>query len=316
MGKEFKITEPFDSGLLEVSAKHQIYYEQVGNPDGKPILFVHGGPGGGISENSRRFFDPEFYRVILFDQRGCGKSVPFASMEENTTWDLVEDINKLREFLQIDQWIVFGGSWGTTLSLIYAIEYPEQVKGLILRGIFLARQSDVDWLFQEGCSYLYPDAHEEFASLIAENERGDLVSAYYKLLMDDNEKVHMEAAKCWSIYEGSVVCLIPDESVVDDFAEDDKALALARTECHYFYHQSFLKDDNYILNNTDKIEDIPTIIVHGRYDVDCRLSGAYELHKKLPLSELQIIQDAGHSSGEVGILSALIDATEQFKNLK
>ncbi len=315
MGKAFKITEPFDSGLLEVSAKHKIYYEQVGNPDGKAILYVHGGPGGGISETSRHFFDPEFYRVILFDQRGCGKSQPFACMEENTSWDLVEDINKLRQFLQIDQWLVFGGSWGSTLSLLYAITYPKQVKGLILRGIFLARQSDVDWLFQEGCSYIYPDAHEEFASLIAENERDDLVSAYYKLLMDDDEKVHMEAAKRWSIYEGSVVCLIPDESIKDIFSEGDKALSLARTECHYFYHHSFLQDDNYILNNTDKIKDIPTIIIHGRYDVDCRLCGAYELHKKLPQSELQIIQDAGHSYREPGILSALVDATEKFKQL-
>ncbi len=311
----FSITEPFDSGYLKVSDKHEIYYEQVGNPDGAPILFVHGGPGGGISPKSRVFFDPEYYRVILFDQRGCGKSKPFALMEENTTWDLVEDINKLRAFLGIDRWTVFGGSWGTTLSLIYAIEYPEQVKALILRGIFLSRQEDIDWLFEEGCSYIYPEEHERFASLIDESKRGNLVNAYYELLMSDDETIHLEAAKRWSGYEGNVVCLIPDKAVQDEFEEPHKAIALARAECHYFYHHSFLKDDNYILNNCDKIAHIPTFIVHGRYDIDCRLSGAYQLHKKLPKSELKIIQDAGHSSFEPGILAALVDATERYKDI-
>ncbi len=292
-----------------------IYFEQVGNPAGKPIVFVHGGPGGGISEKSRVFFDSEYYNVILFDQRGSGKSRPFACMEENTTWHLVEDMEKLRKHLNIDKWVVFGGSWGSTLSLIYAINHPDVVKGLILRGIFLSRKEDIDWLFQEGCSYIYPDAFEKFAGHIDEAKRDDLVSAYYELLMSEDENTAMAAAKVWSAFEGSVVNLVPDEETISDFSEPEKALALARTECYYFYNDSFLKDDNYILNNTDKIKHIPTVIVHGRYDVDCRVSAAYELHKKLPDSKLIITQKSGHSSFEPENLEALRQATEAFKTL-
>ncbi len=313
--KKFEIKEPFNSGYLEVSKKHKIYFEQVGNPKGHPIVFVHGGPGGGISKESRVFFDPEFYNIVLFDQRGAGKSEPFACMDENTTWDLISDMEKLREHLKIDKWIVFGGSWGSTLSLIYSINHSDRVKGLILRGIFLARKEDVDWLFQEGCSYIYPDAFEKFKNHIKEEKRNDLLKAYYELLMSDDKDEAIKAAKVWSVYEGSVINLVPDEKVINSFGDDNNALALARTECHYFYNNSFLEDDNYIINNIDKIKDIKTIIVHGRYDVDCRLIGAYELNKRLNNSKLIITKMAGHSSFESENMKELIEATEEFKRL-
>lgn len=307
--------KPYNTGMLKVSDLHTLYYEEVGNPKGKPILFLHGGPGAGLSQKYRRYFDPKFYRIILFDQRGAGKSKPHAELKENTTKHLVADIENIRDYLNINKWIVFGGSWGTTLALTYAICHPDKVIGLILRGIFLGRKSDVHWLFQEGSSNIYPDKWEDFIKIIPENERDNMIKAYYKRLTSNNEEERLQAAKAWSIWEGNVVLLLPDEKNIEKFGSSDLALSMARCECHYFINNMFNETDNYILENTDKIEDIPCRIVHGRYDMDCRLSGAWELHKKLPLSDLRIVKDAGHSGMEPGTISELVQATEDFKTL-
>lgn len=307
--------EPYNTGMLKVSELHTMYYEEVGNPEGKPILFLHGGPGAGLSSDYRRYFDPEFYRIILFNQRGAGKSTPHAELRENTTAHLVSDIEKLREHLNIEKWIVLGGSWGTTLALNYAINHPSKVVGLILRGIFLGRKTDIDWLYQEGASNIYPDKWEEYYNLIPEEERGNMIKAYYKRLTSENEEERLKAAKAWSVWEGNVVNLIPNEKTIEEFGASSLALSMARTECHYFINNMFNESDNHILENTDKIKHIPCRIVHGRYDMDCRISGAWELHKLLPKSELIIVKDAGHSGMEPGILSELVQATDDFKKL-
>lgn len=304
--------EAYQTGHLKVSDLHSLYYEQVGNPSGKPIVFVHGGPGGGVDPSMRRFFDPKKWRIILFDQRGCGKSLPFSELKDNTTWDLVEDMEKLRKELKIEKWTVFGGSWGSTLALSYAISYPGNVKELILRGIFLLRKKEIDWFYQEGASYIFPDAWDKYLAPIPQDERHDLVGAYFKRLTSPDKNVRSEAAKAWSIWEGSTSKLFLDPTFVERFGGDEFADAFARIECHYFVNKGFFKDDGWILNNVDKIRHIPAWIVQGRYDVVCPATSAWELHKAWPESKLHIIADAGHSASEPGIKSKLIEATDYF----
>lgn len=304
--------EPFNSGLLKVSDIHTIYYEEAGNPHGKPVVFVHGGPGGGIDSTYRRFFDPKVWRIILFDQRGCGKSTPAFELEGNTTWDLVADMEMIRSHLSVTKWTVFGGSWGSTLALTYAITHTDKVQALILRGIFLLREKEIKWFYQEGASFIFPDAWEKFLGPIPANERHDLVSAYYRRLTAEDHKIRKEAAKAWSVWEGSTSKLHMDADFIERFEGDAFALAFARIECHYFTNKGFFEDDGWILKNVDKIRHIPAWIVQGRYDVVCPATSAYELHMKWPESKLFIIPDAGHSASEPGIKSKLIEATDYF----
>ncbi len=304
--------EPFNSGMLKVSELHTIYYEEAGNPQGKPVIFVHGGPGGGIDASYRRFFDPKVWRVILFDQRGCGKSLPAFELKENTTWDLVADMEKIRVKLNVESWSVFGGSWGSTLALAYAIEHTSRVQNLMLRGIFLLREKEIQWFYQEGASFIFPEAWAKYLEPIPENERHDLVAAYYKRLTSSDLKVKSEAAKAWSIWEGSTSKLYTDPEFVERFAGDDFAMAFARIECHYFVNKGFFKEDGWLLNNVQKLRHIPTWIVQGRYDVVCPATSAFELHTLWPESKLFIIPDAGHSASEPGIKSKLIEATNYF----
>lgn len=306
--------EAYQSGHLKVSELHSIYYEQSGNPQGKPVVFVHGGPGGGVDPSMRRFFDPKKWRVILFDQRGCGKSKPFSELKDNTTWDLVEDMEKLRNELKIDKWTVFGGSWGSTLALTYAISNPDRVKELILRGIFLLRKKEIDWFYQEGASYIFPDAWDKYLAPIPMDERHDLVQAFYKRLTSPDKNIRSEAAKAWSVWEGSTSKLYLDPTFVQRFGGDEFADAFARIECHYFVNKGFFKEDGWILNNIEKIRHIPAWIVQGRYDVVCPAVSAWELHKAWPESTLHIIADAGHSASEPGIKSKLIEATDYFSD--
>ncbi len=307
--------EPFDRGRLKVSSIHEIYYEQCGNPEGQPAVFLHGGPGGGLVPEYRQFFDPKTYRVLLFDQRGAGQSTPHASLEDNTTWDLVSDIEQLREHLGIDRWLVFGGSWGSTLSLAYAQTYPARVQALVLRGIFLCRPKEIRWFYQEGegASAIYPDLWEEYVRVIPEAERGDMLSAYHKRLMSDDEEVRLEAAKAWSIWEGSTSKLLPDQELIEHFGDPQTALALARIECHYFINNIFFPTENYLIENIDKIRHIPAVIVQGRYDIVCPMMSAWDLHRAWPEADLRIIPDAGHSATEPGIISGLVDASDRFR---
>jgi len=304
--------EPFDTGRLKVSAVHELYYEQCGNPSGKPAVFLHGGPGGGVSPDYRRYFDPEIYRIVLFDQRGAGKSTPHASLEENTTWDLVADIERLREHVGIERWQVFGGSWGSTLALAYAETHPARVTELVLRGIFLCRPKEIKWFYQEGASAIFADVWEEYLKVIPEAERGDMVSAYHRRLTSDDLATRVEAARAWSIWEGSTSKLFFDPDSIERFADTEFALAFARIECHYFMNNSFFPTDNYLIENVGKIRHIPARIVQGRYDVVCPMTSAWDLHRAWPEAELRIIQDAGHSITEPGIIDALIDSTDYF----
>jgi proline iminopeptidase len=308
--------EPFDQGRLPVSPIHTLYYEQCGNPEGQPVVFLHGGPGGGISPNYRRYFDPEAYRVVLFDQRGAGQSTPHANLEDNTTWHLVSDIERLREHLGIESWMVFGGSWGSTLSLSYAQTHPQRARQLVLRGIFLCRQKEIKWFYQEGASAIFPDVWEEYLKVIPEAERGDMLTAYHRRLTSDDEAVRLEAARAWSIWEGSTSKLFPDQELIDHFAEPHLALALARIECHYFMNNAFFETDNYLIENIDKIRRIPAVIVQGRYDVVCPMMSAWELQRAWPEAELQVIPDSGHSMSEPGIISALVEATDRFREAR
>ncbi len=309
----FPEIEPFKSEFLKVSEIHNIHVEQCGNPSGRPVLFLHGGPGGGVSPYHRRFFDPKFYRIILFDQRGSGQSTPAADLRENTTWDLVNDIEKIRAHLNIKDWIVFGGSWGSTLALAYAIKHADQVKGLILRGIFLTRPSEIKWFYQEGASQIFPDAWETYFNHIPANERHDFVTAYYKRLTSENADERLAAARIWSQWEAATSRLYVDPKSIKEFDEPVLALQFARIECHYFTNNSFFETDNYLLENVSKIKQIPTTIVQGRYDVVCPMRSAWDLHRAFPEASLNIVADAGHSAGEPGITSALIEATEAFK---
>ena len=300
------------TGRIKVSDRHEIYYEECGNPNGRPVLMVHGGPGGGSNPLMRRFHDPEKYRIILFDQRGCGRSIPHAELDENTTWNLVDDIEKLRNHLSVEQWQLFGGSWGSTLSLIYAITHPKRVSALVLRGIFLLRKKEIDWFYNQGCNSLFPDYYDEFVSAIPVHERSDIVSAFYKRLTSTDRNVQLAAAKAWSQWEGSTVSLTPNPRREKNMISNQYALAFARIECHYFYHAGFLDTDNWILENLSRAHDIPCRIVHGRYDVVTPVANAWALHKAWPSSELTIVQDAGHAMSEPGTIHELVSATQKF----
>jgi proline iminopeptidase len=299
---------------LPVSDGHTLYVEESGNPAGIPVVFLHGGPGASCGPSHRRFFYPEKYRIILFDQRGCGKSKPHASLENNTTWDLIADLEKVRDFLKIDQWVVFGGSWGSTLALAYAISHTEKVLGLILRGIFLARETDVDWFFRGGAARILPEAWARFIAPIPLSEQDDIVAAYYSRLTSKNEIIRMGAAKSWSVWEGSSITLMPDNKLVSDFSEPHFALSIARIECHYFMNQSYF-EPNYLLENAHKLKGIPGFIVHGRYDMVCPIDQALLLHQRWPGSQLRIINNAGHAASEPGISHALVDSCKQMAGL-
>ena len=311
----FPPIEPYNDLFLEVSDLQTIHVEEAGNPDGKPVVFVHGGPGGGIETIYRQYFDPEKWRIVLFDQRGCGKSTPFAELAENTTWDLVSDMEKIRDFLHIEKWVVFGGSWGSTLSLAYAQSHPGKVKGLILRGIFLLRHKEIQWFYQEGTSNIYPDAWENYIKPIDEGERDDFLSAYYKRLTSKNRDVRLEAAKAWSMWEGSTSKLLQDEKIMQHFGEEDFSEAFARIECHYFIHKGWFDPEDQLLKNISLIRHIPGAIVQGRYDVVCPMITAWELHQAWPEAEFHIIKDSGHSMTEPGIAEKLVQLTEHFADL-
>jgi proline iminopeptidase len=304
--------QPYQTGQLQVSDLHQIYYEQSGNPEGKSVVFLHGGPGGGSIPEYRQYFDPARWRIVIFDQRGCGKSTPHAELRQNTTWDLVADIEKLRSHLGIDRWVVFGGSWGSTLSLAYSQTHPERCLGLILRGIFLLRQKEIRWFYQEGASYIFPDAWEEYLKPIPPEERHDLITAYYQRLTSTDAKIRSEAARAWSMWEASTSRLFPDFYLIDHFGEDEFAIAFARIECHYFVNRGFFEQDDQLLRGVDRIRHLPAAIVQGRYDVVCPMVSAWELHRTWQEAELIIVPDAGHSMMEPGIRSALIEATDRF----
>lgn len=299
------------NAYLQVGGGHELYYEESGNPHGKPVVFLHGGPGGGCSEKMRRFFNPDVYRIVLFDQRGSGKSRPHASIENNTTWDLVDDIEILRAALQIDKWQVFGGSWGSTLALAYAQTHPGRVTELVLRGIFLLRKKEIDWFYQRGASELFPDLWQHYLEPIPKRERHDLLHAYHKRLTSDDPAISLRAAKAWSRWEGSTSFLVPDDKVVDDFAAGDLALSLARIECHYFVNGGFMKE-NQLIENIDRIRNIPAVIVQGRYDVVCPVVSAWELARAWPEAKLRIVPDAGHAAFEPGNVHALVMATDAF----
>ena len=307
----FPEIQPNQHQLLAVDDRHSLYLEESGNPQGQPVLFVHGGPGGGTSEFNRRFFDPEKYRIILFDQRGCGRSTPHAELRDNTTAHLIADIEAIRQHLGIESWLLFGGSWGSTLSLLYAQAHPERVNGLILRGIFLCRDQDIRWFYQEGANHIFPDHWAEYSAQIPEDEQHDYLSAYYRVLTSDNEIARMAAAKAWSGWEARCSTLNPSSSLHSHFSDPHVALAMARIESHYFINHSFI-EPNQILDDADKIAHIPTIIVHGRYDIVCPVNQATALHARLPEAELHIVRDAGHSALEPGITDNLIKATNQF----
>ena len=306
--------EPYRTGYLPVDSIHTLYFEECGNPDGKPILFLHGGPGIGIYPYHRTFFDPAHYRIILFDQRGCGKSIPFSELENNTTWDLVEDIERLRKHLQIENWVVFGGSWGSTLGLSYAIKHAENVNGLILRGIFLCRPKEIQWYYQFGAHHIYPDQWEHYISPIPLEERNDFVQAFYKRLTSSDPQERKEAAQAWSGWEGATSKLLFDAANFASYTADDSADSIARIECHYFIHNTFFETDNWIIDNIDAIRHIPCVIVQGRYDICCPMESAWELHTAWPEAKLEIIPDAGHAAAEPGILDALIRATDAFQS--
>lgn len=307
---------PYRVGTLKVSSLHEISYEEVGNPKGVPIVFLHGGPGGGINSDHRRYFDPEHYRIVLFDQRGCGNSKPFAELRENTTWDLVGDIEKLREHLGIPAWLVFGGSWGSTLALTYAVTHPEKVRALILRGIFLCRPQEIKWFYQDGASEVFPDFWETYRDHIPVNERGDMVKAYHKRLTSDDEKTRLDAARTWSQWEMMTSYLFPKQAAIDEMEDPAKALPFARIEAHYFINNAFFETPNFLLEKVGKIRHIPGIIVQGRYDMVCPATTAWDLHRAWPEAQMKIIPDAGHSAAEPGIRTALLEATDFFRMLK
>ncbi len=306
---------PYSHGRLKVSDVHEIYYEEAGNPDGIPVLTVHGGPGGGSSPTMRRFHDPNHYRIILFDQRGCGRSTPHAALEENTTWHLVDDMERLREHLGIDMWQLFGGSWGSTLSLAYAQTHPERVQAMVLRGIFLMRQREIQWFYQDGCNRLFPDAYQAFARQIPVEERGDMVRAYYGRLTDPNSTVRLRAAREWSRWEGTTLSLTPSPGRTQAFGSDAFALAFARIECHYFINRGFFERDDLLLAGVSRIRHIPTTIVNGRYDVITPLQNAWDLVENWPEAHLKIVPLAGHAMTEPGTVHELIGATNHYRSL-
>ena len=307
----FPPLEPYNAGFLDLEAPHRMYYEESGNPKGVPVVFLHGGPGAGASAVHRQFFDPAFYRIVVYDQRGAGRSVPLGCLEDNTTPRLVEDLERLRTKLGIDGWIVFGGSWGSTLALAYAEHHPERVRALVLRGIFLCRPSEIDW-FLYGLRAVFPEAWRTFAEFIPERERGDLLHAYHRRLVNPDPAVHMPAARSWSVYEGSCSTLLPNPALVADFASDRVALGLARIEAHYFVNDIFLPPD-FLLREARRLKDIPAFIVQGRYDIVCPTISADDLHRAWPEAQYTIVADAGHSAFEPGIRSRLVAAMETLK---
>ncbi len=303
--------KPYSEQRLRLDDRHSLYLEEAGKPDGIPVLFLHGGPGAGCQAYNRRFFNPQKYRIILFDQRGAGRSTPHAELTENTTRHLVEDIERIRLHLGVDRWLLFGGSWGSTLALTYAENHPERVMGLILRGIFLCREEEINWFYQTGASKVFPDYWQDYLAPIPEAERGDLLHAYYRILTGENEIKRMSAAKAWSVWEGRTASLLPNKAIVDYFSDPHTALSLARIECHYFVNRAFLRP-NQLLEDAHKLSGIPGVIVQGRYDVICPMASAWELHRAWPESKLQVIADAGHSAAEPGIRRALVEATDRF----
>jgi proline iminopeptidase len=309
----FPEIEPFQTGFLGVSDIHTLYYERVGNPYGVPVLFVHGGPGGGLQESDRRFFDPQKFHVILFDQRGCGKSTPHAELEENTTADLIEDIERLREHLGIERWIVFGGSWGSTLSLAYAQAFPDRVMGLVLRGIFLCRRSELKWFYQEGAGAIWPEDWQGYIDHIPDFEHDNLMLAYHRRLTSTDETIRLQAARMWSRWEMATSKFKQSRDLISHAADSHFALAFARIENHYFVNGIFMEDGQ-LLKNAHRLSRIPGFIVQGRYDVVCPPTSAWELHKAWPASNLTMVEDAGHSATEPGIIHHLIDALDKIYN--
>lgn len=303
--------EPYRSGMLDTGEGHQIYWELCGNPEGLPVVFLHGGPGAGCSPQHRRLFDPERYNILLFDQRGCGRSLPHAELEANTTWHLVADIERLREMAGFEKLLVFGGSWGSSLALAYSQTHPRRVRGLILRGIFGVRQSEIHWYYQEGASWIFPDLWEDFLAPIPEDERDDLVAAYRRRLTGPDASVRVAAAQAWSRWEGSTIKLIPDDVLINSFAGDEFALAFARIENHYFVHKGWLEEGQ-LIRDAHKLTGIPGVIIQGRYDIATPAKTAWELHRAWPDADFHMIGDAGHAYDEPGILDRLIRATDDF----
>lgn len=303
--------EPFETGFLDVGDGHVIYWERVGTKGAKPAVFLHGGPGGGITPAQRRVFDPALYDVILFDQRGCGKSTPHAHLEANTTWHLVSDIERLREMIGADQWLVLGGSWGSTLALSYTETHPSRVSELVLRGIYTVTKAELDWYYQFGVSEMYPDRWEKFIAPIPEDERDDLMMAYHRRLTGDDKAVQLECARAWSQWEGATISLIPSLQQIENFGEDHYAIAFARLENHFFVNHGWLEDGQ-LLRDADKLKGIPGVIAHGRYDMPCPLRYAWQLSKAWPDAELHIVEASGHAMSEPGILDQLIRATDRF----
>jgi proline iminopeptidase len=304
--------EPYQTGRLAVSPLHRIYFEECGNPRGKPVLMVHGGPGGGSNPTMRRYHDPARYRIVLFDQRGCGRSTPHASLEENTTWHLVGDMEALRAHLGVARWQVCGGSWGSTLALAYAQTHPERVTELILRGIFTLRRAELEWFYQEGCSWIFPEAFEAYQAPIPPEERGDMIAAYHRRLTHPDRAVQLEAARAWSVWEGTTLSLLHDPERVKRFAADDYAIAFARIECHYFVNRGFFARDDQLIADAGKIRHIPCVIVHGRYDVVTPLRSAWDLTRAWPEAELRIVPDSGHAMTEPGIIHEIVEAADRF----
>ena len=305
--------EPYSQDYLNADG-HEIYYEECGNPDGKPAIFLHGGPGGGGGTNVRRFFNPEIYRIVVFDQRGCGRSKPHGCLENNTTWDLVEDIEKIKQILKIEKWLVFGGSWGSTLSLAYAQRYPNSVSELVLRGVFMLRKKELDWFYQYGASKIFPDAWEKFLEPINKENRGDLIGAYHKIFDGDDEQKKLEAAVAWSKWEASASTLSYKPEIINSFSNPKFALAFALIENHYFINEGFLENENQLIStdSINKIRDIPTKIIQGRYDIVCPMETAWELYRNWPEAELIIAPSSGHSAFEKEITHFLVSATDEY----
>ena len=303
--------KPYDSGFLN-DDQHQVYFEQCGNPDGKPAIFLHGGPGGGGSEDVRRFFNPDLYRIIVFDQRGCGRSKPHGCLENNTTWHLVSDIENLREKLSIEKWLVFGGSWGSTLSLAYAQAHPKSVSELVLRGIFLLRKEELHWFYQDGASRIFPEAWSRFLDIIDEDKRNNLMSSYHEIFKSDDKEKRLKAAIAWSKWEAATSSLAYKPSLVEEFSNPEFALAFALIENHYFVNKGWFKTENQIIDNIDIIRSIPAVIVQGRYDVVCPMKTAWELSEAWPEAELIVAPASGHTAFEKEITHALISATDKF----
>lgn len=310
--KLYPALDPIERGRLRVSPLHEIYYEVCGHPTGKPVVVCHGGPGGGSTPSMRRYFDPNCYRIVVFDQRGCGRSTPHAELRENTTWDLIADMERLRTHLGIERWQVFGGSWGSTLALAYALTHTDRVSELVLRGIFTLRRNELLWFYQEGANWMFPDEWENFVAPIPEAERGDLMAAYYRRLTGEDDAARLTAAQAWSVWEGSTVSLLPSSERVSSFAGEHFANAFARIESHYFVHGGFFERDGWIIDEAHRLSSIPGVIVQGRYDVVTPMKTAWDLHRAWPGSDLRIVQDAGHAASESGIVHELVSATDRF----